>query len=114
MQNNSKTIIAVDFDGTLVETVEYPNIVKLRFNMFDKCIELIKKGYCLVLWTCRCGEDLEKALKTCVALGLNFEWVNENPDWAIKQWGNDCRKIGATYYIDDKNLSIGEFLSKEF
>ena len=33
-----------------------------------------------------------------------FDAVNENLPERIALYNNDCRKIGADYYIDDKNL----------
>ena len=114
MKDNSKTIIAIDFDDTLFKTINYPNELKPKWRVINKVKKLINKGYCCCLWTCRSGDNLKIAVELCKSVGIGFEWVNENPDFAIKQFGNDCRKIGATYYIDDKNLNIIGFLIKRF
>jgi hydroxymethylpyrimidine pyrophosphatase-like HAD family hydrolase len=50
---NSK-IIAVDFDGTIVEH-EYPAIGKEMLFAFDTLKALQKKGHRLILWTFRTG-----------------------------------------------------------
>lgn len=108
-----KTIIAIDFDGTLF-TNEYPNVGKPIWEVINKCKELKAKGYCLILWTCRVGEALEEAKKALHKVGLDFEYINENPKPMQEIFGNDCRKIGANYYVDDKNLSLKNFINKKF
>ena len=107
-------IIAIDFDGTLFEN-NYPQIGLPKWNVINKCKELQQQGYELVLWSCREGKDLKHAVAQCESVGLHFNYVNKNPKWAIKMWkGNDCRKIGADFYVDDKNLSIQEFIDSKF
>ena len=58
-------VIAVDFDGTLVENGDYP----LARNPIIKNIQYIKKmkseGHKIILWTCREKESLENAIKFC-------------------------------------------------
>ena len=94
-------IIAVDFDGTLF-TEEYPNIGKPKWRVINWCKERQAKGDILILWTCREGEYLREAIETCKEVGLVFDFVNENVPSRIKRCGNDCRKIGADIYLDDK------------
>lgn len=78
-------------------------------DIINKCNEL-QNNYILILWTCRQGTDLDIALKELEKVELKFEYVNENPKWTIDQWDNDSRKIGATWYLDDKNISFENFL----
>ena len=95
-------VIAVDFDGTIVEN-NFPRIGKPIFKTIEVLKELQKK-HLLILWTCRVDKYLEDAINFCKAFGLNFTLINENvPERKIK-YNNDCRKIGADYYIDDKAL----------
>jgi hydroxymethylpyrimidine pyrophosphatase-like HAD family hydrolase len=54
-------IIAIDFDGTIVEH-RYPAIGKEMFFAFDTLKALQKDGHLLILWTCRHGKSLEEAL----------------------------------------------------
>lgn len=107
-------IIAIDFDGTLFEN-NYPQIGLPKWDVINKCKELIANGNELILWTCRMGNDLDNAINACENVGLHFENVNKNPQWAIDFWnGNNGRKIGADFYVDDKNLSIQEFIDNKF
>lgn len=96
-------IIAVDFDGTLF-TEEYPNIGKPKWRVINWCKERQVKGDILILWTCREGEYLQEAIEMCKDVGLVFDYVNENVPLRIKRCGNDCRKIGADIYLDDKAM----------
>lgn len=101
---NSQKIIAVDFDGTLAET-DFPKIVKPKLRMITFCKQLQAQGHILILWTCRCGQDLEEALKFCEEYNLKFDYVNENTKENIREYGNNSRKIFAHEYIDNNAWS---------
>jgi hydroxymethylpyrimidine pyrophosphatase-like HAD family hydrolase len=108
---NDYEIYAVDFDGTLCEN-KWPEIGKPIQPMIDYCIKLREEGHKLILWTCRTGEQTEAAVKWCAEHELEFDAVNANlPDEIIK-YNNDPRKIGADYFLDDKNLSIDKIIRK--
>jgi hypothetical protein len=98
-------IYAVDFDGTLCE-IAYPDIGPPKQNVIDFCKQKRAEGHKLILWTCRCGKYLEQAVKWCRQHGLVFDAVNENLPERIAEYGGDCRKISADFYLDDKNLDI--------
>ena len=97
-------IIAVDFDGTLCFGDSYPDIGKPNVKLIEYLKEKRNNGDILILWTCRENGALAKAIKWCKTLGLEFDYVNENVPKLIEKYGNDCRKIGADIYIDDKAL----------
>ena len=50
---------------------------------------------------------LAEALAACKAVGLEFDYVNENTDELKAEFGTDPRKIAATEYWDDKNVRMG-------
>lgn len=95
-------IIAVDFDGTLCEG-KWPDIGAPNTALIDRLKKQKEKGAKLILWTCRSGELLEKAVAWCGKNGLYFDAVNENLPEMIELYDNDTRKIFANEYIDDKN-----------
>jgi hypothetical protein len=99
-------IIAVDFDGVLVEDA-FPNIGKTDPVMVRYVKLLIEAGHEVVLWTCRVDTPLEKAIEWCNQHGLYFCAVNDNaPSNKTKYSGeypNGTRKVYADYYIDDHN-----------
>lgn len=100
-----RKIIAVDFDGTLCENA-YPSIGKSKIKVIDR-LKLEKvRGAILVLWTCREGETLNEAIKWCERYGLYFDAVNDNPECAKAEWGNNPRKVYADEYWDDHNANM--------
>lgn len=95
-------IIAIDFDGTIVEH-RYPAIGPQRPFAFEALKALQKKGHRLILWTHRTGQPLEEAVRYCKDNGLVFYAVNRN--YPEENWDDrDSRKILADLYIDDRNL----------
>lgn len=103
MMKKLPLIIAVDFDGTLVMD-KYPDIGAKNESLFyDVCLWK-SMGYKIILWTCRDGYHLDKAVEYCREQGLEFDSVNKNIPEVIEMFNNDTRKIYANMYIDDKNL----------
>lgn len=49
---------------------------------------------------------LEEAIEACRNVGLEFDFVNENAAHRLAMYGNDCRKIGADIYLDDRAMNI--------
>jgi hypothetical protein len=95
-------IIAVDFDGTIVEH-EYPKIGKEIPFAIESLIKLQGIGqHTLLLWTLRSGELLDEAVRFCEERGLKFYAVNKNyPEEDVQV---ASRKLAADLYIDDRNL----------
>ena len=94
--------IAVDFDGTIVEH-QYPEIGKEKLFAFEALREMQKRGFKLILWTVRSGNELEEAVEFCRNKGVEFYAVNKNyPEEMIDE--NFVRKIEADIYIDDRNV----------
>ncbi len=96
-------IIAVDFDGTIVED-RYPKIGKPKRFAFDTLKELQRRGHLLILWTYRTGELLDEAVEFCRKNGVEFYAVNANYPDEVFDPDQSSRKILADIYIDDRNL----------
>ena len=96
-------IIAVDFDGTIVEH-KYPSIGEELPFATSTLRMLAEQNHRLVLWTVRRGKLLEEAVEWCRERGVEFYAVNKNfPEETIE--GNDgFNKINADLFIDDRNL----------
>lgn len=101
-----KFIIAVDFDGTIVEDA-YPNIGKPQLFAFDTLKRLQNDGHRLILWTYRHGSKLDEAVAFCKTNGIEFYAVNQSFPNDIYE-GKMSRKIAADIFIDDRN--IGGFI----
>lgn len=98
-------LIAVDFDNVLFKDA-YPKVGEPILENIEK-VKTLGKQNSLILWTCREGEPLKEALKACEEHGLKFNGVNSNPDWLVASWdGNDCRKLGVDFFVDDKNATL--------
>ena len=102
----SRKIIAVDFDGTLFVDA-WPYIGAPIWSTIEKVKEEQANGSAIILWTCRSGEALTRAVDACWQVGLKFDAVNENLPELIKAWGGeDTRKICATEYWDDRAVNM--------
>ena len=99
-------IIAIDFDGTIVED-GYPKIGTPMIFAFETIKKMQADGHRLILWTYRNGRKLQEAVDFCKENGIDFYAVNKNyPEEEFD--GKISRKIHADLFIDDRN--IGGFL----
>ena len=97
-------IIAVDFDGTIVEH-EYPKIGKEKIFATETLRQLINDGHRLILWTVREGKLLDEAVEWCRQRGVEFYAVNKDfPEENISKNEQFSRKIKADVWIDDLNV----------
>lgn len=95
-------IIAVDFDGTLCEN-KWPEIGEPNKEVISYLKEQKEAGTKIILWTCRTGKLLDAAVLWCDKYHqLQFDMVNRNIQEAVKEFGEDTRKVFADEYIDDK------------
>ena len=95
-------IIAVDFDGTIVEH-DYPKIGKPIPFALEVLRKLQKEEHhTLILWTVREGDLLQEALDYCAKNGVDFYAANKN--YPEEEEGDTPRKLMADIFIDDKNI----------
>lgn len=96
-------IIAVDFDGTIVEDA-YPAIGKPMPFAFETLRMLQQDGHRLILWTYRHGPKLQDAVEFCKENGIDFYAVNAS--FGEEQFSEKeaSRKINADLFIDDRNF----------
>ena len=97
-------IIAVDFDGTIVEH-KYPQIGREIPFAITTLKKLQAERHLLILWSVREGELLDEAVDFCRKRGLGFYAVNSNmPEEEADLSALRSRKVSADMYIDDRNL----------
>jgi len=95
-------ILAIDFDGTIVEDA-YPKIGKPRLFAFETLLKLQEKGHRLILWTYRSGKKLQESIDFCKENGIEFYAVNKSyPEEILDD--SISRKIHADIFIDDRNF----------
>lgn len=106
MNFNGSLIIAIDFDGTIVEDA-YPKIGKPMLFAFETLLKLQEDGHRLILWTYRSGSKLDEAVAFCEENRIHFYAVNKS--FPEEEFDNTfSRKIHADLFIDDRN--IGGFM----
>ena len=96
-------IIAVDFDGTLVEDC-FPEIGAVKPHVWDDVLNAQKAGAKIILWTSRDNERLKAAVQFCMERGLHFDAINDNLDECKVMFNNNTRKVYANEYWDDKSV----------
>lgn len=99
--NTDYQIIAVDFDGTLCYS-NWPELGEPNRPLIEYLRYQQRLGNKLILWTCRAGEALDKAVAWCSEQHLTFDAINDNLPEIVALYGNNSRKITCDYYIDDK------------
>ena len=92
-------VIAIDFDGTIVEH-KYPAIGAPVRGAIETIKDLQARGHRIILWTMRSGKELENAVVYLQENGILPWGVNQNPE---QDW-SDSPKAYAQIYIDDAAL----------
>ncbi|MCE5174392.1 MAG: hypothetical protein ABFC90_04040 [Bacteroidales bacterium] len=94
-------IIAVDFDGTIVEN-HLPKIGK-EFPFAVECLIRLQQEeqHQIILWTVREDELLDQAVEWCEKRGLVFYAINKNNP---EEKAQGSRKLKVDLFIDDLNL----------
>ena len=93
-------IIAIDFDGTIVKNA-FPDIGEEQPHAVNTIKLLKKRGYRIVLWTCRTGEHFDAAKSWLDKSGLVFDAYNGH---LSSEFEDNGRKIFADVYIDDRSF----------
>ena len=97
-------VIAVDFDGTIVEH-KYPKIGEEIPFATETLRMLIKEKHKLILWSVREGQLLQDAIDWCRERGVEFYAVNKDyPEEKVEYNNHFSRKIKADMFIDDRNV----------
>lgn len=98
-------VIAVDFDGTIVEH-KYPKIGEEIPFATQTLQMLINDGHRLILWSVREGALLQEAVDWCHQRGVDFWAVNRDyPEENGAESNNHfSRKLKAELFIDDRNI----------
>ena len=101
-------IIAVDFDGVIVED-KFPDIGEPDTRLVDLLNMAYNQGHSVILWTSRVDDKLETAVETCKRIGLSLTAVNNGDPNNLSQYGTNPRKIYADIYLDDRALGFSRY-----
>ena len=90
-------IIAVDFDGTIVEH-RYPEIGREIPFAVETLKKLIEDRHQLILWSVREGRLLDEAVEWCRQRGVEFYAVNKDfPEEDTDKNRHYSRKLKADF-----------------
>lgn len=103
--NPHHKIIAVDFDGTLCGN-KYPETGKPITTVIEALLNEQKNGAKIILWTCRCGNELKAAVEWCKEHGIVFDAVNDHLPEMKEKFCNNTRKVFANEYWDDRAVNV--------
>ena len=96
-------LIAVDFDGTVVED-KYPGVGKAKPFAIETLKMLRNDGHRLILWTYRHGSKLQDAVRFMEDNGVPPYAVNRSYPEEESHPSDVSRKIHADLFIDDRNF----------
>ena len=99
---NRKTILSIDFDGTIVKH-KFPQIGALLPGAKETITKLWDEGYYIIIWTCRGGQNLVDAIEFLKDMEIPYDKINENAPFEMIYF-KPFPKIYADVYIDDRNL----------
>lgn len=94
-------VIAVDFDGTVVEHA-YPKIGKPIPFAIETLKHLQEDGHTLIMWTVRDGDLLQEAIDYVEKNGVKYFAYNKN--YPEEDVATAPRKLNADIFIDDRNV----------
>ena len=97
-------IIAIDFDGTIVQN-EFPRIGTLLPLAKESINRLCQDGHYIIIWTCRCGDQLTDMVNFLLQNDIRFHRINDNEPEQTAKYNSNSRKIYAHAYIDDKSIA---------
>lgn len=96
-------IIAIDFDGTICRDA-YPSIGELNPDAAIVIRSLKDDGHYLIINTCRSGDQAIHAINFLKEKAIPFDRINDNEPSHVAEYSNNCRKIYADVYIDDRQV----------
>ena len=111
LKPNRKLIIAVDFDGTIVEH-KFPAIGELLPGAKETLNHWNSLGYDVIIWTCRNQSEPHHPEWTEAHIGAVKDFLDKNEikyttinsDSPNISFWLQARKVYADVYIDDRNL----------
>ena len=96
-------LIAVDFDGTIVEDA-YPRVGKPMPFALETIKMLQSDGHRIILWTYRHGKALQDAQEFMIKNHIPPYAVNRSYPEEESHPNDVSRKINADLFIDDRNF----------
>lgn len=96
-------IIAIDFDGTIAG-LSFPEVGPAKDSVADYINKLYEEGNIILINTCRTGLYEGYAQEFLEMHSIKYDFINSNHPTMVAYYKQDCRKIFADIYVDDKCL----------
>jgi hydroxymethylpyrimidine pyrophosphatase-like HAD family hydrolase len=123
----NKKIVAVDFDGTIIQWQKDAHLLKEFILMpnVKQVLDWMYQNFFCILWTCRENEPLQNALSFLARTNIKFHAINQNApfvdfdtsakiyfDFAIDDrcWPKDINWLEIKQFLQDKFLSTEEII----
>lgn len=100
-----KTYWAMDIQGTVLRPTYKKGTISMKFYPFakDALLMLTKNPkVCLILYTCSYKDEVVQYLKFFKRKGIQFDYVNENPEINAGAYGYYDKKFYFNLLLDDK------------
>lgn len=101
---NLATVLAIDFDGTIAEHPQWPDLGTVKEYAQHYLRLLREENYYIIIWTCREGNCIENIKVWLDAHEIPYDQINQHHPKLVEFYKNDTRKICADIYVDDRNL----------
>lgn len=98
-----KFVLAIDFDGTIA-TDSFPEVGVLRKDADTIIRKLYSEGHDIIINTCRTGKYEGLAEYFLKKNDIPYHFINSNLPRVVDFYKQDCRKISADFYIDNRNI----------
>jgi len=95
--------LAIDFDGTIAED-SFPEVGEIISGAAYFIDQLYGDGHKVIINTCRTGRYEGMAEDFLNEHSIPYHYINSNLPEKIQAYGQDCRKISADVYIDNRNV----------
>lgn len=98
----------VDCHQTILRN-NYGGIAREFYPYANDCLKILSAApdVKLILWTCSTPADIEVYLEYFKGFGINFDYVNENPE-VQDGFGDYSKKLYSSVLMDDKAGFDGE------
>lgn len=99
-------IFAIDFDNTIAREDCFPDVGELLPFAKEFVNRLYDDGAYIIIWTSRDIDSLHNVEKFLSDNKIKHHSIN-NPNPAMtNKYGNNPRKVGADWYLDDKTPGL--------
>ncbi len=96
--------VAVDIHETMMIPTWTPTLSTEFYEHALDALRLISEDpdVCLILWSCSLKEVNEQYQKLLLGLGVNFHYINENPECKSTSYADFESKLYFSVGLDDK------------